>query len=116
VRGGLRAGRQEARRASAVCTQRAGERGCNSRYREQGAGSTALEQRTLNMRFMSVTREVSQSEMSALKLPLSWKSSLMSVTPETHQPAMAPYFISAASAFESYSPTAVCREALSTKS
>ena len=39
----------------------------------------------------------------------------MSVTPETHQPAMAPYFAVAASASESYSVTAVCREALSAK-
>ena len=39
----------------------------------------------------------------------------MSVTPETHQPAMAPYFAVAAAAFESYSVTAVCREALSAK-
>ena len=39
----------------------------------------------------------------------------MSVTPETHQPAMAPYFAVAASSFELYSVTAVCREALSAK-
>ena len=39
----------------------------------------------------------------------------MSVTPETHQPAMAPYFARAAAAFESYSVTAVFREALSVK-
>ena len=39
----------------------------------------------------------------------------MSVTPETHQPAMAPYFAVATAAFESYSVTAVCREALSAK-
>ena len=39
----------------------------------------------------------------------------MSVTPETHQSAMAPYFAVAASAFESYSVAAVFREALSAK-
>ena len=39
----------------------------------------------------------------------------MSVTPETHQLAMAPYFAVAAAELESYSVTAVCREALSAK-
>ena len=39
----------------------------------------------------------------------------MSVTPETHQPAMAPYFAVAAAAFESYSVAAVFKEALSVK-
>ena len=33
----------------------------------------------------------------------------MSVTPETHQPAMGPYFAVAAVAFETYSVTAVSR-------
>ena len=64
---------------------------------------------------MSVTRDVSQPEMSALKLRKLWKSWLMSVTPETHQPAMGPYFAVAAAAFELYSPAAVFREALSAK-
>ena len=64
---------------------------------------------------MFLTREVFQPEMSALKLP-SWKKSrLMSVTPETHQPPMGPYFAMAAAAFELYSVTAVLREALSAK-
>ena len=67
------------------------------------------------MRLISVTRDVSQPEMSALKLIKLWKSSLMSVTPETHQPAMAPYFAVAASASESYSVAAVCRSALLVK-
>ena len=39
----------------------------------------------------------------------------MSVTPETHQPAMAPYLAVAEAGFELYSPTAFCREALSAK-
>ena len=39
----------------------------------------------------------------------------MSVTPETHQPEMAPYFAVAAVAFKSYSVVAVRREALSVK-
>ena len=39
----------------------------------------------------------------------------MSVTPETHQLAMAPYFAVAAAEFELYSVTAVCRDALSAK-
>ena len=39
----------------------------------------------------------------------------MSVTPETHQPAMGPYFAVAAAAFELYSVAAVCREVLSAK-
>ena len=62
-----------------------------------------------------VTRDVSQPEISALKLRKFSKSRLMSVTPETHQPAMAPYFAVAEAGFELYSPTAVCREALSVK-
>ena len=39
----------------------------------------------------------------------------MSVTPETHQLAMAPYLAVAAAEFELYSVTAVCRDALSAK-
>ena len=67
------------------------------------------------MPLMSVTLEVSQPEMSVLKLCMCKKRRLMSVTPETHQPAMAPYFAVAAAASESYSVTAVFREALSAK-
>ena len=67
------------------------------------------------MRFMLVTPEVSQPEMSALKLCKSLNMSSMSVTPETHQSAMGPYFAMAAAAFESYSVAAVLREALSVK-
>ena len=39
----------------------------------------------------------------------------MSVTPETHQPAVGPYLAVAAAAFELYSVAAVLREALSAK-
>ena len=67
------------------------------------------------MRYMLVTPEVSQPEMSALKLCKSLNMSCMSVTSETHQPAMGPYFAVAAAAFESYSVTAVLKEALSAK-
>lgn len=67
------------------------------------------------MRYMLVTPEVSQPEMSALKLCKWTKSQLMSVTPETHQPAMGPYFAVAAVAFETYSVTAVFRLALLVK-
>ena len=64
------------------------------------------------MEFMSVTRDVSQPEMSALKLAKGLpkgpvKTQLMSVTPETHQLAMAPYFAMAAAAFPLYSVAAV---------
>jgi hypothetical protein len=67
------------------------------------------------MLYMFVTREVSHPEMSALKFCKSRKRELMSVTRETHQPAMAPYFISAAAAFELYSVAAVFRSALLVK-
>ena len=67
------------------------------------------------MRCMLVTPEVSQLEMSALKSFKSLKRKLMSVTPETHQSAMAPYFAVAEAWFESYSVTAVFREAWSAK-
>jgi len=64
---------------------------------------------------MVVTREVSQPEMSALKLLKPQKSQLMSVTPETHQSAMAPYFVVAAVASELYSAAAALSSALFVK-
>ena len=66
---------------------------------------------------MFVTRDVSQPEMSALKLrrPSRLKSSLMSVTPETSQHSMAPYFAVVEAAFEEYSSTAFVREAFHVK-
>jgi len=67
------------------------------------------------MLFISVTLEVSQPEMSALKFCMLWKRKLMSVTPETHQPAMAPYFAMAEAGFELYSVAAAFKEALSAK-
>ena len=64
---------------------------------------------------MSVTREVSQLEMSALKLGMLTKRYCMLFTSETHQSAMEPYFAMAAAAFESNSVTAVFREPLLVK-
>ena len=78
----------------------------------QMRGAGAGRQCTQKMRCMDVTRDVSQPEMSALKLCKCEKTKLMSVTPETHQPAMAPYFVVAAPTFESYSVAAVFRSAL----
>ena len=64
--------------------------------------------RTSNICIMLVTPEVSQLEMSALKLARPLKSPLMSVMPETSQLLMGPYSNSAAVTFALYSPTAVC--------
>ena len=50
-----------------------------------GSGGGAGAERTQNMPFMSVTPEVFQPEMSALKLLMSLKSSAMSVMEETPQ-------------------------------
>ena len=61
---------------------------------------------------MVVTPEVSQLEMSALKYIKPLKSKLMSVTAETTQLAMAPYFAMAAVGLALYSWTAVFREAV----
>jgi hypothetical protein len=61
---------------------------------------------------MSVTLEVSQLEMSALKFLNFWKSWVISVMDETSQSAMGPYLVVAAVGFASYARTAVCREAL----
>ena len=108
----------------AGCGPQEAERGerlrcARSMHRREGAttdlGGGGGEQRTENIKAMFVTREVSQPEMSALKLRLLSKRALMSVTPETHQPAMGPYFAVAAVAFETYSVTAVFRLALLVK-
>ena len=64
---------------------------------------------------MFVTLEVSQLEMSALKFFKFWKSSFMSVTADTHQSAMRPYFAMAAVGLASYARTAVFRESLVVK-
>ena len=109
---GAGCGPQEAERGERLrcaCSMQA--RGRDYRFGRRGDG----EQRTENIKAMFVTREVSQPEMSALKLRLLSKRALMSVTPETHQPAMGPYFAVAAVAFETYSVTAVFRLALLVK-
>ena len=48
-------------------------------------------QRTMNISYMSLTPEVFQSEMSALKFFKSLKSPLMLEIAETSQSAMGPY-------------------------
>ena len=70
------------------------------------------QQRTRNMYFMFVTREVSQLEMSSLKVVKSLKSSLISEMPETSQLAMRPYVASAEAGFSSKAWTACLRESL----
>ena len=67
------------------------------------------------MAAMFVTLEVSQLETSALKLFKPWKRERMSVTADTHQSAMGPYFAMAAVGLALYARTAVCREALVVK-
>ena len=82
----------------------------------QGWGAKGTRgERTRNMELMSVTLEVSQPEMSALKFLKLSKRELMSVIAETHQSAMGPYFAMAEAAFELNSVTAVFREALLVK-
>ena len=53
-------------------------------------------QRTMNISYMSVTPEVSHSEISALKFFKSLKSPLMLEIAETSQSAMGPYVAVAA--------------------
>ena len=64
---------------------------------------------------MSVTLEVFQLEMSALKLCRFIKSPLMSLMAETSQSAMGPYVPMVSFGFASYAWTAVSREALVVK-
>ena len=66
----------------------------------------------MNMSLMSVTPEVFQLEMSALKFCKFEKSPFMSETPETSQSAMGPYVAMAAVWLVLNAWTAVCREAL----
>ena len=68
-----------------------------------------------NMRFMSVTLEVSQLEMSASKFFKLAKSEPMLVMAETSQSAIGPYVAMAAVGLALYAWTAVCREALVVK-
>ena len=79
-----------------------------------GQGKRAAE-RTMNMPIMLVTPEVSQLEMSALNFVVPEKSSLMSVIPETSQPAMGPYSFSALPGFLLKALTAFCRDSLLVK-
>ena len=61
---------------------------------------------------MSVTLEVSQLEMSALKFWKPRKRERMSVMPETSHSAIGPYVAIASAGSVLYAWTAVCREAL----
>ena len=54
-------------------------------------GRRRRRKRTRNMKIMSVTLEVFQFDMSALKFFKFWKSQLMSVIFETSHSAMGPY-------------------------
>ena len=65
-----------------------------------------------NMPLMSVTLEVSQLEISALKFVKPVKRLLMSVMAETSQSAMRPYVAVAAVGLALYAWTAVFREAV----
>ena len=67
------------------------------------------------MAYMVVTLDVSQLEMSALKVNKKEKSQLMSVMAETSQSAMGPYVAMAAAGLVLYAWSAVCREALVVK-
>ena len=78
-------------------------------------GRRARAGRTWNMCCMSVTLDVSQLEMSALKFFKLWKSQLMSVIIETSQPAMGPYVLMAAVGLALYAWTAVTSRALVVK-
>ena len=79
------------------------------------AGIRRRRKRTSNIRRMSVTLEVFQLEMSALKLCRFIKSPLMSLMAETSQSAMGPYVPMVSFGFASYAWTAVSREALVVK-
>ena len=82
----------------------------------QGLGSKGTRgERTRNIWLMVVTLEVSQPEMSALKLAKSRKRELMSVMAETSQSAMGPYVSMAAVGLALYAWTAVTSGALVVK-
>eukprot|EP00964_Phaeocystis_antarctica_P155171 scaffold124174_cov48-Phaeocystis_antarctica.AAC.4 len=90
-----------------------GESGMHGEGPTQGWGSRARAERTPNMEVMSVTLDVSQLEMSALKFTLLRKRLFMSVMVETHQSAMGPYELMGP--FELNIFAAAFREALSVK-
>ena len=72
-------------------------------------------ERTSNMDPISVTLDVSQLDMSALKLFMPEKSQFMLVIAETPQLEMGPYLYVAAAVLALYSWAAVRRELLSAK-
>ena len=72
-------------------------------------------ERTINIDPMSVTLDVSQLDMSALKLLMPEKSSFMLVIAETPQLEMGPYVAVAEAGSALYAATAVRREAVSAK-
>ena len=84
-------------RGVATCGQPFGRVGWVGRWRKQQEGPDcvaevrALAERTENIVAMSVTRDVSQLDMSALKLFLFAKSPFISVTAETSQLEIGPY-------------------------
>ena len=88
---------------------------CTGMARLKAWGPRARAERTWNMRLMVVTLEVSQPEMSVLKLVKSRKRELMSVMAEMSQSVMRPYVTVAAVGLALNSWTAVCREALVVK-
>ena len=78
----------------------------------KAVGVRARAERTANMRYMVVTLDVSQLEMSALKYCKPLKRSRMSVMAETSQSAIKPYVAMARVGLALYFWTAVFREAL----
>ena len=96
-----------------------GERGaaaqaacCGGPESRLGVMCRARAERTSNMRYMVVTLEVSQPDMSALNDCMLPKRLFMSVTAETCQVEMGPYVVVAVAALELYAVTAVCNSAL----
>ena len=71
--------------------------------------------RTENIPAMPVTLDVSQLDMSALKVLMPEKSKFMLVIAETFQLEMGPYVAVAEAASALYAATAVRREAVSAK-
>ena len=96
-------GRVGQQRAQGACTRTT--RDCGGLWVQGTRG-----ERTKNIQLMSVTPEVFQLEMFSLKFLNSVKSWLMSVTPETSQPAMGPYFFSVLAGSLSKASTAFSRE------
>ena len=106
---GKRCGPRSGRALGVAVTQAARARGGRARLK---AGKRARAERTRNISCMVVTLDVSQLEMSALKLFKPLKRKLMSVMAETSHSAIGPYVAMAAVGLALYAWTAVCREAL----